>query len=692
MERIGLRQIARITDALKGGGHQVTSFEADKDVIAKLETFMPRVVKGERPGMVFNVSYGLQGQARYTHVPSILEMIGIPYVASGPLAHSLALDKVVTKMILVQHGLPTPEFAVLETPETPLPNLQFPLIVKPKHEAVSFGISVVRSRGELNEAATRIFDIFGQAVLVERYIDGREVNVGILGNNPPDALPPVELEFGEGERVYSYEDKAGRSGREVRLLCPAPLGEELTHKAQAIAKRAFAALGCSDCARVDMRLDAEGHLYILEVNSLPSLAPRGSYVRAAAKVGLDYAALVNRLVNVASARYFGTPSPPHVPAGEIKEPKLSVFTYITERRERLENRLREWCRTTSRTSDPVGLDGAVAAMERVLKAVRMRPVERFSNERNVRTWETEAGLSGGTLLVAHLDVPFARETTVQAFRREPEWLYGEGIGSSRAGLVTIEYALKALRHLRILRKRKVGVLLYTDEGRDSRYARGLIEEVMGDVSRVLVFRPGAVGGRMFHQRRGQRKYRLTVEGSPDRTGKAGTKPEVLVWLAERIQELKTLDSRKERISASFTDITTEAFPMLLPHRVTATLIVTYADQARAADLESSIRDRLGQKGPRWRLDVISDRPPLTDRRESRALVAALTQVAQRWDIDLKSDSSVWPSVAGLAPASVGVVCGFGPVTRDLQTPHEAVQRLSLIQRTLLLGEFLLEAD
>ena len=78
---------------------------------------MPRVVHGERPGMVFNVSYGLQGQARYTHVPSILEMVGVPYVASGPLAHSLALDKVVTKMILRQHGLPTPDFAVLDSVE-----------------------------------------------------------------------------------------------------------------------------------------------------------------------------------------------------------------------------------------------------------------------------------------------------------------------------------------------------------------------------------------------------------------------------------------------------------------------------------------------------------------------------------------------------------------------------------------------
>jgi D-alanine-D-alanine ligase len=101
-EKIGKKTIRRIVEALKRGGHQVIALEGDKDLVDRLETFMPRVMKGERPGMVFNISYGIQGQARYTHVPSILEMIGVPYVASGPLAHSLSLDKVVTKMILRQ--------------------------------------------------------------------------------------------------------------------------------------------------------------------------------------------------------------------------------------------------------------------------------------------------------------------------------------------------------------------------------------------------------------------------------------------------------------------------------------------------------------------------------------------------------------------------------------------------------------
>ncbi|MGD8898083.1 MAG: D-alanine--D-alanine ligase, partial [Acidobacteriota bacterium] len=172
-EKIGMKTIDRLADALRKGGHQVTAFEGDKDLIDKLEDFMPRVVHGERPGMVFNVSYGLQGQARYTHVPSILEMVGIPYVASGPMGHSLSLDKVVTKMILKQNGLPTPDFTVLHAPDAPIPDLAYPMIVKPRNESVSFGLKVVSGEEELRGAAKVIFEEYSQPVLVEQFIEGR---------------------------------------------------------------------------------------------------------------------------------------------------------------------------------------------------------------------------------------------------------------------------------------------------------------------------------------------------------------------------------------------------------------------------------------------------------------------------------------------------------------------------------------
>ena len=207
-EKYGLETINAIKKALEKGGHQVRTFEGDKNIIEKLEKFMPSVISGEIPGLVFNLSYGIQGKGRYMHIPGILEMLGIPYVGSGPDTHAIALNKIVTKMIIEQKGLPTPKFTVMDRPDSVMKDdLAYPLIVKPKDEAASFGLRIVHNEEELREGVKAIFDTFNTPTLVEEYIDGREINVGLLGNNPVVALPPVELNFGEGLQIYTFEDK-----------------------------------------------------------------------------------------------------------------------------------------------------------------------------------------------------------------------------------------------------------------------------------------------------------------------------------------------------------------------------------------------------------------------------------------------------------------------------------------------------
>ncbi len=687
-ERYGLKSIKRIVDALKAGEHQVIALEGDKDLIDRLEEFMPRALKGERPGMVFNLSYGIQGQARYTHVPGILEMVGIPYVGSGPLPHSLALDKVVAKMLFRQHGLPTPDFAVLQDSKFPLPDLPFPLIVKPKNEAVSFGLSIVNDEKELRSASEVIFEKFQQPVLVERFIEGREINVGLLGNNPPEALPPVELIFGEGgPPIYTYEDKVHRSNREVKPVCPAPIGDEMTRKAKELAIRAFQVLGCYDCARVDFRMDAQGNLYILEVNSLPSLGEHGSYVAAAAAAGLDFAALVNRLVQVASARYFGTPNPPSI-NGRGADPTDLVFSFLAEQRDRIERRLEDWVRISSRTSDPVGIRAAVQEVDSTLREIRMVPVKEFTDARSAWCWETQAGMRGGTLFLAHVDVPLDPSLPMQGFRRDPEWLYGDGIGCSRAPLVMLEFALRSLRHQRRLRHQHLGVLCVSDEGRDCRYSAQFIRAAAEAVKQVFVLRPGNPADRVITQRRGQRKFRLVAEGKPQRIGKASARSDVFLWWTGRIQEMAALSSRKEHVALSAVDVHTDAFPMYVPHRVTSTVVMTYAEPEQADAVEGRMRDILNGDGFRCDLEMIADRPPMAERKANVPVMEALREVAGRWEIPLEEESSVWPSVAGLVPPGTAVVCGMGPVATELYTPHEAVQRISLPQRTLLLAEML----
>ncbi|GAB4334835.1 MAG: hypothetical protein Kow0089_04230 [Desulfobulbaceae bacterium] len=688
-EKYGVKAIRRITDALKKGGHQVIALEGDKDLIDNLEDFMPRVLKGERPGLVFNLSYGIQGQARYTHVPSILEMVGIPYVGSGPLAHSLALDKVVAKMIFKQNNLPTPDFAVLKNRDFHLPDLPFPLIVKPKNEAVSFGLTIVNDEKELREASDIIFDKFDQDVLAERYIDGREINVGILGNSPPEAFLPAELLFGPGgPAIYTYQDKTHKSGREVRVECPARIDEQLSTRARELAIQAFNALGCFDCARVDMRLDSDNNIYLLEINSLPSLGEHGSYVAAAEAMGMDFTALVNRLVEVASARYFGTPSPPQA-TGKKLPPSSRVFSYLTAHRDEMDVRLKHWCELSSRSDDLVGKQLLVKEIDKRLRSILMRPVADLSDGRNVWTWETKAGLTGGTLIIIQGDVPFEQGTQYQRFRKDPEWAYGEGVGCVAAPLACLEFSLLALRSIRQLRFLPVGVLCYGDEGMDCRYSTPVIRKAMDAAAEVIVLRPANSNGAAVTERRGQRKYFLMIEGRPIRLGKASRTPEVLRLALQKVEEISRLSSRKKRIAVSAVDIHTRAYPMLLPHQVVITLLTSFPTRKAGDELEETIRQILGSVKWKWDLETVSDRPPMRTRRKNNPLLDSLERIAHEWDIPFAMESSVWPSPGGLVKPGTPVICGMGPIARDIYTSRETVQRISIIQRSLLLSQYLL---
>ncbi|MEW8688549.1 MAG: ATP-grasp domain-containing protein [Candidatus Thiodiazotropha sp.] len=687
-EKYGLAAIRRIVNALKKGGHQVRAFVGDKDLIDRLEEFMPRTLVGERPGMAFNLSYGIQGQARYTHVPSILEMVGVPYVGSGPLAHSLALDKVVAKMLFVQNGVPTPAFSVLDAPNFEIPDLVFPLIVKPKNEAVSFGIRIVNNEEELREAAGAIFKEYDQPVLAEQYIDGREINIGLLGNGSTlEAFQPAELTFGEGgPNIYTEDDKRRKSGREIGVVCPAPLDAEITEQAQSIARKAFDVLGCYDCARVDMRMDEKGNLYVLEVNSLPSMGEHGSYVAAADAMGLDFAALTNRLVDVASSRYFGTPNPPELRKSR-KSPQEKVFAYLTEQRDKLEKRVEQWVGLSSHSSDPVGIRQAASEVAKVMTSLELSPVEHLTDAPHVWTWESAQGTRNGTLLLCHIDVPFNSAMGGEHFHRDPEWLYGEGIGASRGPLVQLEYTLRALHQARKLKSIPLGIMLYADEGRDCDESAEFIAQAAAEAKEVLVLRPGNLDDSVVVGRRGQRRYRAFFQGKPRKLGQSEKHPEVMLQALSALEDISRLSNRKEKLAVSTVDLRSEAYPRLLPHRITTTLQASYPNVRTGDQLEQRISEQLKQS--RAELALLSDRPPMPSRRINSSLLKRLRGVAEKWEIPLNTETSLWPSVAGLVPPQVPVVCGVGPVARGLYTGQEALSRISLVQRTLLLAQFLL---
>jgi D-alanine-D-alanine ligase len=303
-ETYGRRTIQAVLDALREGGHTVACIEGDMTMLAELERFMPADAAGRPTGIVLNLAYGIQGECRYTHVPAMLEMAGVPYSGADPLGHAVSLDKVVTKSLLQNAGVPTPRYVVTSRPDEPVVGLRFPLVVKPRHESTSYGVHLVYDHEELATAVFNVVREYRQGALVDEYVEGREIYIGLLGNSPPALLPPVELDFGTRElRLLTRDDKYHRSLDEPEKICPAPLAAPALSEVNALALATCRACHARDYARVDIRIDQSGRPYVLEINSMASLGQGGSFVRAAAAAGLDFTELVNRIADIAWQRY-----------------------------------------------------------------------------------------------------------------------------------------------------------------------------------------------------------------------------------------------------------------------------------------------------------------------------------------------------------------------------------------------------
>jgi D-alanine-D-alanine ligase len=311
-EKYHKRTVQLVVDGLLAGGHTVGLLEGDKTLLAELERLMPAdPVTGQPTGLVLNMAYGIQGESRYTHVPAMLEMAGVPYTGATPLGHGVSLDKAVAKTLMRAAGVPTPASVLMERPGAPCSELRFPLVVKPRHESTSYGISLVHDRNELDTAVESVVTKFDQAALVEEYIDGREVCVALLGNDPPDALPAVELDFkGRALRLMTWDDKYHRRSDEPDKICPADLPQSILEEVEEVALMTFQACHARDYARVDIRIGQDGRPYVLEINSMASLGPGGSFVCAAKAAGFSFDDLVCRIVEVAHQRYFGESTPP----------------------------------------------------------------------------------------------------------------------------------------------------------------------------------------------------------------------------------------------------------------------------------------------------------------------------------------------------------------------------------------------
>ena len=246
--------------------------------------------------VVFNAIHGQYGEDGI--LQGALELLGIPYTGSGVLSSAMAMDKVISKRIFSSADIPTPRCRVFskadmnqELTATILADFTIPVVVKSSAQGSSIGVMIVEDSGDLSEAVRQAFK-YSDRILVEEFIEGRELTVAIWGNDESEALPVIEIVPHSGR--YDYQSKYTKGATEY--IVPAKLADDITSTVQKVALEAFSQLGCRGIARVDIMLDKENNPYVLEVNTIPGMTATSLVPKAAAAVGITFADLCERLL------------------------------------------------------------------------------------------------------------------------------------------------------------------------------------------------------------------------------------------------------------------------------------------------------------------------------------------------------------------------------------------------------------
>ncbi|HEY5648979.1 MAG TPA: D-alanine--D-alanine ligase [Nitrospiria bacterium] len=286
---ISLQSGRAIMESLKRQGASPVSIDVGPDIAERLAE--------AKIQLAFNALHGRGGEDGT--IQGLLESLGIPYTGSGVLASALGMDKAMTKKILVMDGIPTPESRVIrgqEDADKAVSELAsgkgLPVVVKPNSEGSTLGVTIV-DKPEALEAAIEASRKYDPVVLVESYIEGREITVGVLDG---EALPVIEVVAEED--FYDFKAKYTKGKTEYRV--PAPLSDEKSEAVQKLAVRTHELLGCRGATRVDFRMDQTSRPFVLEINTVPGMTETSLLPKAAAAAGITYDELVSRIVRSAA--------------------------------------------------------------------------------------------------------------------------------------------------------------------------------------------------------------------------------------------------------------------------------------------------------------------------------------------------------------------------------------------------------
>lgn len=647
--------------------------------------------------MVFNMAYGIQGVSRYTHIPSLLEMVGIPYVGSSPAGHGIALDKVTTKVMTHASSLPTSPYWVFFTPEQIPDGLPYPVIIKPKMEAVSLGIEVVHNKATLQETISRLVEEFRQPVLVEQFTPGREFAVGLLGNQDPEILPVVEIDLeGDPNAIQTLGDKL-KTPREK--VCPAKIDDKLKAELARLTRETFRTLGVYDFSRVYFRMYDKGNLYILELNSMASLGGTGSYVTAAKAAGYTFESLINRMLDVAVERYFGKQQ-----LENLGEQESLMPSFLKKTTTPLHTRLRSYLRGNLSTMEESlqkmveinsyvrNIDGINALGQWVGSALSRMGFQREVITRtefgNMLYFTNHSSETNDVLVVGQLDNPAHFQDFVP-YAVDRGKIYGTGGSNGKGGLAILLAALQALRYTRSLKKVKCGILLVSDESAGGRSSKQLVVDIASKSRGGVGLQGAGLAGELIVSTSKQIKFNIEINRVA-RKIKADFKDkyDLVSFISQKIISLRKLNDEVKNQSVTIISIDTHGVGDQPPDHASLVLHIRYRNPSQKEALETKVFKlfEVPATSPlKIHITRGSSRKPLLQTPVNIKFFEKIESLAKAVEVRVQKTQADVPSILAHISLDIPHIEGLGPVTGGRGTKNEYVVRDSLIDRSILLA-------
>lgn len=686
-EHYNPKTVNKVAAALEKGGHTVKVIEGTMAAIDQMQAFLPKAVSDEGPGIVFNMAYGVQGHDRYTHLPAMLEMLGVPYTGSGPEAHAIVQDKVMTKIVLQKNNLPTANFWVFSSPDDTFDDITFPVIVKPKMESTSMGMQIVDNWDDLRRAVKDEIDRYQQDALVEQFIPGREFAVGLLGNrHHMEVLPIVEFALSDPSQIQT---KANKMKKPIEKVCPAQIDPETEDEMKSLCIKAFNKLGLHDYSRVDIRMDENGRMYILELNSMASLGLTGSFTKSAEAAGYTYESLINKILDVAAIRYFGES---HARGGAVAslgkaqgQPlRTAARSYLRSHLSTTIQLLKQMLdvNTSVRNVENVNRLGGIIS-KRLTHLGFVEHVYRQIDVGDVRYFANHAGKTNDVLLLCHTDTPYSSHDFVP-FREDRGKIFGSGVTESKGGIAVMLSALQALRFTKQLRKVRCGILVTTDDSLGGMHSKSLIEECARHSKSALGLKWGGLDGSIVTSAYGRDDYKIEISDITKHTDSAI--PDLIPLVAKKITSLNRLTSDECHVLMASMRAQT-SYGNALDY---ASLNVTtnFATNEMGDRVDAKIRRILRkQEGGRMETEIAKGirRPPVLETESSSGLYEIVKERAKQVDVPVRPSQRLISSDIGYVPDGIPSLEGLGPLGAEHRSPSEYILLDSLVDRALLLA-------